>query len=385
MFSRSIPDYDVVIVGARVAGAATALNLARGGARVLVVDRDPAGSDTLSTHALMRAGVALLDRWGVLPALVAAGTPPIRETIFDYGTESVTVDIQPRGGAEGLFAPRRALLDGVLIDAAAAAGATVLHGVRCEGVLRDGAGCVTGIEIRRARGLTEKIRAGLVIGADGRNSTVARHVGAEIHRAGRNRSATVYGYFDAPPQAGYRWIFRPGLEAGAIPTNDGQCCIFASVAPDRFRETFGADPLGGMRAILARSDAQLADIVAAGPAERLHRFGGVTGHFRHASGLGWALVGDAGYFKDPCTAHGITDALRDAEILSRAILSDRPGALADYERTRDLLSGDLFEVTDRIAGLDWTIPELQKLHARLNRAMKAEQAYLDADEAALAA
>src|SRR5262245_40099841 len=82
--------FDVVIVGARCAGAATALLLARAGARVLVVDRARQDSDTTSTHALMRGGVLQLHRWGVLPAIVEAGTPAIRSTTFSYRDQDVT-------------------------------------------------------------------------------------------------------------------------------------------------------------------------------------------------------------------------------------------------------------------------------------------------------
>ena len=120
--------YDTVVVGARVAGAATALLLARAGLRVLVVERSRRGSDTLSTHALMRAGVMQLHRWGVLPRLLAAGTPPIRRTTFHYGSEPVVVDIKDRDGVDALFAPRRTLLDVVLAEAAVESGAQVMYG-----------------------------------------------------------------------------------------------------------------------------------------------------------------------------------------------------------------------------------------------------------------
>ncbi len=111
--------YDAVIVGARCAGAATALLLARAGARVLVVDKGAYGTDTLSTHALMRGAVLQLARWGVLPPIVSAGTPPIRSTTFSYVEEDVTVAIEPRYGVDALYAPRRTLLDRSLVDAAA--------------------------------------------------------------------------------------------------------------------------------------------------------------------------------------------------------------------------------------------------------------------------
>src|SRR5215475_9957929 len=137
--------FDVVIIGARCAGAATALLLARAGARVLVVDRALQGSDTTSTHALMRGGILQLHRWGVLPAIVAAGTPPVHSTTFSYSTQEVTVAIEPRYGVDALYAPRRRVLDRVLVDAAVASGAEVEYGVKVEDLIRDDAGRVCGV------------------------------------------------------------------------------------------------------------------------------------------------------------------------------------------------------------------------------------------------
>ena len=136
--------YDVIVVGARPAGAATALMLARAGARVLLVDRDAPGTDTLSTHALMRGGVMQLRKWGLADRLAAAGTPAVRRTTFYYGREAVAIDIKAQHGVAALMAPRRTLLDPMLAAAAAVAGAELRYGVAFEDVLRDDAGRVTG-------------------------------------------------------------------------------------------------------------------------------------------------------------------------------------------------------------------------------------------------
>ena len=104
---------------------------------------------------------------------------------------------------------------------------------------------------------------------------------------------------------------------------------------------------------------------------------------RQPFGRGWALVGDAGYFKDPSTAHGITDALRDAELLARAVIAGTDAALADYAATRDALSQPLFAATDAMAGLDWNFPEAMALHRDLSRAMKLEQDWLAANRRGL--
>ena len=376
--SRSKTDYDVIVVGARPAGAATALNLARGGAKVLMVDRALAGRDTLSTHAIMRLGVNLLDRWGVLPRLVVEGTPVIRRTVFRYGAERVEIAIKPQGQVEGLLAPRRHLLDRVLAEAACEAGAEWAAGVTLEGMVRHGETRVGGAVLRDDRGRRFEVSADMVVGADGRNSTVAKLVGSESYETSRNATASLYGYFDSPADDAFNWIFMPGFTGGIIPTNSGQVCAFISVPPDRLRDAFRDDALAGLIGHFARFDRDLAErLRTTGPAEKLRRFAGAPGHLRQSYGPGWALVGDAGYFKDPATAHGITDALRDGEALARAILSDRPGSPALYQENRDRLSRDLFTVTDRIASLDWSMPEIKGLHAELAAAMKAEVREID--------
>src|SRR5262249_28618223 len=137
--------YDVIVVGARCAGAATAMLLARWGARVLVVDRAPAGSDTLSTHMLMRGGMVLLERWGLAGEVLRGGAPPVRWTTFHYGEARVDVPIKPRHGVDFLLGPRRTLLDPILVSAAERAGAEVRHGVKVRGLIAGPDGRVRGV------------------------------------------------------------------------------------------------------------------------------------------------------------------------------------------------------------------------------------------------
>jgi len=175
MSTGNIQHYDVIIAGARCAGAATALLLARQGARVLVLDKSRYGTDTLSTHALMRGAVLQLHRWGLLPAVAGAGTPAVRSTTFHLTDAVTTIPIKPKHGVEALYAPRRAILDAILADAARSAGADVRFGASLTGLRRDRAGRVTGITGRVGAARLEA-SADLVIGADGRRSTVARAV-----------------------------------------------------------------------------------------------------------------------------------------------------------------------------------------------------------------
>ncbi|MEM8606417.1 MAG: NAD(P)/FAD-dependent oxidoreductase [Myxococcota bacterium] len=370
--------YDVVIVGARVAGASTALRLAQAGLRVLVVDKGRYGSDTLSTHALMRPAVLLLHRWGVLDALVAAGTPSVRKTTFWYSddvSQSVAeVDIKSRHGVDALFAPRRYVLDAALVDAARAAGAEFRFSTRLVELLRDEAGRITGVELEDSARTESRVEADLVIGADGRNSHVARLVGAAKYATGRYASATAYGYFRDLPIDGYRWYYRPGTGAGALPTNGGETLVFVAVERNRLSSSPGA-----LREAFAASIRASAPDIGRGLEEatlsgKMWLFPGMEGFLRQPWGEGWALVGDAGYMSDPITAHGITNALRDAEILSRTIIEGRH--LGSYQLTRDDLSNAFFEVSDRVASYDWDIPTVQQYHRIMSREMGREETML---------
>lgn len=380
-----MPAYDVIVVGARAAGASTALQLARRGHRVLVLERAPRGSDTLSTHALMRTGVLLLDRWGLLDRVTAAGTPPVHRVTFRYGDEPVPIDLD-----QPLYAPRRTVLDPILGDAAAEAGADVRYGVRVDGLLRDGTGRVTGIRASSPDGPLEAV-ATVTVGADGLRSLVAREVAAPVTRSGTASGAFVYGYWNGIETDGIEYLFGDGISAGFIPTNHGQTCIYVSTSSQRFLTELRFDLDGAFDRVIAEAPARVRDLVAPGTrASRLRGFPGVPGRFHRPFGPGWALVGDAGYFKDPQTAHGITDALRDGELLARAIDEGLTGrrdlgeALAGYERTRDDLSVPLFAAAEGIAGHGWSLDELPPLHIAMSKAMQRETAHMDALTAPLA-
>lgn len=365
--------YDVVIAGARVAGASTALLLARAGMSVLVVDPLPRGRDTLSTHALMRGAVMQLHRWGVLDAVRAQGTPAITHTTFDYGPDQrVTIPIKSRDGVDALYAPRRTVLDPILASAAGEAGAQLAYGYALADLMRDETGRVCGAWIQSRDGVCRKVRAGLVIGADGMRSKVARLVKAPVVCSARHATASIYGYWDGMDSSEYIWSFRPRSSMGVIPTNDGQACVFASVPPEVFKSLGGNGLKSCYRQTIRTINPKLADQLAAtGASPRLRGFAGVPGFMRQSAGPGWALVGDAGYFKDPLTAHGITDALRDAELLARALCSGGDQALSDYQALRHSVGHGLMEVTDRIASLEWDLDEVQDLHRRLAREMNA--------------
>jgi flavin-dependent dehydrogenase len=365
--------FDAVVVGARVAGAATALLLVRAGLRVLVVERSRRGSDTLSTHALMRAGVMQLHRWGVLPRLLAAGTPPIRRTTFHYSSEPVVVDIKDRDGVDALFAPRRTLLDVVLADAAVESGAQVLYGTTVREILRGSTGRVQGVLLTDEAGRQHRVEADIVIGADGARSTVAGAVDAQVLVEGKSPGSYIYAYWEGLELDGTHWYYAPGVAAGAIPTNEGLSCVFVGMPPGRYRAQ-PAVPLDALFQQIA-SECHPGLARALGGARRVGKyfpFAGRAGFLRQPWGDGWALVGDAGCFKDPITAHGITDALRDAELLARAVIRGTTGALADYQAARDSFAVEFLELSDRIASFDWDLDSVGVLHHQLSRLMARE-------------
>jgi menaquinone-9 beta-reductase len=368
------PVYDAVIVGARCAGAATALLLARSGLRVLAVDRGRYGTDTLSTHALMRGGVLQLHRWGVLDRVKAAGTPAVRKTSFYYGDEVIDLPIKSRDGVDALYAPRRTVLDSLIVDAAAAAGVTVAHGVRLSGVTRSEEGRVIGATLQDLEGGEARVGTGLLIGADGMRSSVAPLVGSEPYRVGRHAAGVVYAYAAGLDVEGYRWYYRPGVSVGVIPTNNGETCVFAAMPAQRFRSEIRFDVEAGYRRVLAECAPELAAEMTSASVGRCRGFPGQSGFFRRSWGPGWALVGDAAYFKDPITAHGLTDALRDAELLARAVVRGTDAAMAGYEAARDDLALGLFEVTDEIASFQWTLDAVKSKHRRLSDEMSREVA-----------
>jgi 2-polyprenyl-6-methoxyphenol hydroxylase-like FAD-dependent oxidoreductase len=363
---------DAVIVGARCAGAATALLLARAGVRVLLVDKGAYGSDTTSTHALMRGAVLQLHRWGVLPTIVAAGTPPVHSTTFSYREQDITVPIEPKFGVSALYAPRRALLDRTLVDAAANSGAEISYGVHFDDVIVDEGGRVRGITAI-AGGSRYHIEADIIIGADGRHSTVAQRVRAARVVEGRHAAGVLYSYWAHLPVDGYYWKFQKGASIGAIPTNGGATCVFAAVPEGRLRAESRGDTATAYRRLIREVSAGFdARLDEASRVEPVRGFGGQVGFIRRGTGPGWALVGDAGYFKDPLTAHGITDALRDAELLARAIVQGTDTALEDYEATRHDLSRRLFDITDDIASFGWSDGEMQVLHRAFSTEMSRE-------------
>lgn len=370
-------DYDVIVVGARVAGASTAMLLARCGHRVLLVDRATMPSDTLSTHALLRTGVLQLTRWGLIDRVIAAGTPPVRDITLGFGEERIPFEVRPDYGIDTFYAPRRHILDAMLVEAAVADGVEFRGGVRMIGLLRDDDGRVSGAEIADGAN-QERVSARMVIGADGHQSRVASLVDAVDLDSHPATNSVHYAYFDGVEASGFRFFFAPGVNAGLIPTNEGQTLVFAA-RPRALFGRFQSDPDGELMRLLRMAGNDLAEVVGRGERASGYRgTRGLTGHIRQAWGAGWALVGDAGYTKDPISAHGISDALRDAELCARAV----DAALADpveervamrrYQSRRDSLSMTMYEESRALASYRWDPSEASIRMRRISESVREE-------------
>jgi flavin-dependent dehydrogenase len=377
MTASTASNYDAVIVGARVAGASTALLLARSGLRVLVLDRAEPGTDTLSTHALTRGGVMLLHQWDVLDELIRLGTPPVCRTTFHYGHESFGIDIEPKDGVDALLAPRRTVLDPVLAAAAQEAGADVRYGCRATSLIVGDTGRMNGVAFTDAAGNEQVAHGSIIIGADGSRSLVAREAGARTVWTGTHAGAMLYGHFPDPGVDGYHWFYNVDATAGIIPTNDGRVCAWVGTPSKRFMADFRGDPGQAFTVLLGES---APDYVGALPVDqvetRLFGYSGQVGYLRDPCGPGWALVGDAGYFKDPLTAHGVTDALRDSQCLASAIIdspTDDAIMCRRYREQRELASTAFADVTDRIASYSWDLDEIKAL-VREEGVLLAEEA-----------
>ncbi|HTU05225.1 MAG TPA: NAD(P)/FAD-dependent oxidoreductase [Trebonia sp.] len=338
---------DVVVVGARCAGAPIAMLLARAGLSVRLVERSARLGDVVSGHLIKPPGVARLRRWTVLDAVLATGCPRLDDRTLWLGGEPHRAPAPEP--AAGPIAPRRTVLDPILLTAAADAGADVEMGVSADGLLRDG-GRVTGVTTSAGQR-----RARLVIGADGRNSRIARLAGAETYHDHPPVTFAYYTYWRGCPVAGVHAWLEPGRFFGIFPVGGGLALAFVQ-APRGEYQAFRRDPLMTYVREL-RSRPGLADLLGeAVMAERLRGTAALPTFFRRSSGPGWVLAGDAGHHKDPVIARGIADAFRDADLLTSAIVDhwngDLDAALAEYERQRDRCAIPLSDANLAIARLD---------------------------------
>jgi len=341
--------YDAIVVGARCAGSPTAMLLARRGLRVLLVDRASFPSDTISTHYVPQAGVAYLRDWGLLPRLAATTAPRIVDFLSDWGDYELVGRPPPVDGIVGGYAPRRTTLDTLLVDAAVEAGAELRERWPVAELVWAG-GRVVGV---RGPGGAEE-RARIVVGADGKHSLVARAAGAEVYRMVRARAFQYYSYWSGVSR-GVLEAYRRGRRGFFVfPTDDGLACVITA-APIHEFAAVRRSPAAEYRRRLGMVESLADRLVGGRQEERLFGTADLDNFYRVPWGPGWALVGDAGYHKDPQTGQGIRDAFRDAQALASAIAVGLGGArslddaLAAYHRARDAATDEIFEHTCRVA------------------------------------
>ncbi|MGH2631939.1 MAG: NAD(P)/FAD-dependent oxidoreductase [Tepidiformaceae bacterium] len=355
--------YDVIVVGARCAGSPLAMLLAKKGYSVLAVDRATFPSDTMSTHLIVPDGVVRLMAWGLFDAVRASGCPyPISTTMTLGGT---ALPVAAASDAVTSICPRRYVLDTILVDAARDAGTEVREGFFFEGVLQDG-GFVTGIRGRSRDGQSIEERARIVVGADGRHSPVAKAVGADEYNAVAGHTCGYYSYFRGVECTGTEAYVGDGQAMFLFPTNDGLTCIGMERPIGEFA-AFRADIEGTMRAGWARVPGVAERIL---PGERVEKFIGsadLSGFYRKPYGPGWALAGDAGYYRDPVFGQGINDAFRDADMLSEAIDSGFSGrqpldeALDAFEQDRNAATNMMYQLTNLLCSTLNPPPELAQM------------------------
>ncbi|MGH2839485.1 MAG: NAD(P)/FAD-dependent oxidoreductase [Solirubrobacteraceae bacterium] len=369
--------YDAIVVGARCAGSPTAMLLARRGYRVLLVDKATFPSDTMSTHIIHPPGVAALERWGLLERLDATGCPSFDRYSMDFGPLTIAGSLRPADGIGRSRCPRRIVLDKLLADAAVEAGAELREGFIVDEILAED-GRVTGIRGHARGGASVTERARIVIGADGRHSLLAKTVDAPRYNEQPPLQAGYYAYWSGVPVDGFEIFSREYRGFAAAPTHDGLTMVVGGVPQAEFG-SFKKDVESNFMAMLDLAP-EFGERVRAGTREE--RFVGTAdlpNFFRKPYGDGWALVGDAGYHKDPITAQGISDAFRDAEALAEGIdatFTERIEfgvALAAYQRARDEHVLPIYGFTLDFATLEPPPAEMQQLFG----AMRGNQDAMD--------
>ncbi|WP_309234335.1 NAD(P)/FAD-dependent oxidoreductase [Streptomyces lunaelactis] len=320
------------MVGARVAGAPAAMLLARAGYRVLMLERARFPKDTLSTLYIHQPGVAQLNRWGVLPDVVSTGAPAldkVRYTIDDFRLEGCS---WPADGISAAYAPRRHLLDSILVNAAVDAGVEFRDNCSVNDLVFED-DRVVGVRTGSVRGGGGDVeRARLVIGADGMRSTVAAKLQAPLVVEDPAFTCAYYSYWSDLP-AEFRLFEAPGNWVGTVPTNDGATLVAGYFPQSEFGNIRG-DALNALLDCVARTAPEVREQMAGGrQLERVHGTGDQRNFFRQAAGPGWALIGDAGHHKDSITARGITDGFFQSQLLVDCI----GDGLQDPERLQSAL------------------------------------------------
>jgi 2-polyprenyl-6-methoxyphenol hydroxylase-like FAD-dependent oxidoreductase len=350
--------------------------LARKGYRVLLVDRARFPSDTVSTHFIHNPGMAALERWGLRDQLAGTGSPPIRTYTFDFGPFTIAGTPRPSDGIDEAYCPRRTVLDTMLVHAAADAGVEVREGFTVDEILIDD-GTVVGVRGKEAGGSAVTEHATIVIGADGRSSSLAKAVRPEQYNEKPAVGPAFYSYWSGVGSSGFEVAIRDRCGMAAFPTHDDLTLVIVGLPDAEF--SAARNDVEGTFLRTVDLVPGLAERVRSGTREeRFHAASDLAGYFRKPYGPGWALVGDAGYHLHPITAQGITDAFLDAERLTDALDTVFSGrapfddAMAAYQAARDEHVMPMYEMTFDLAQVDQPPPpETQQLLAAVARDQQA--------------
>lgn len=370
--------YDAIVIGARVAGAPTAMLLARLGYKVLMLDKSPFPSDIMSTHFIHRPGIAKLHLWGLLDEVVATNCPPIETVDFRVNGQPM-VGPPPPPGSLPAYCPRRKVLDPILANAAVKAGVEFRERFSVKELLFDD-GKVVGIRGAQQGDAEVLEQAHIVIGADGQHSLVARTVDAPEYNTRPSMSFGYYNYWSnvEKPSAEIHFTDMGGVIS--FPTNDKQVCI-AVGGPTEMFEEFRQDIEGNYAKIIGYVPELEARMRHATAQERYIGTNDQRNFFRKPFGPGWALVGDAGYHRDFVTGLGITDAFRDAELLAKALHEGFSGqrmleeALTEYETVRNEIAEPLYDLTMQlVSGEPPAMEQFVGFAVSMQRMMPTEEA-----------
>jgi flavin-dependent dehydrogenase len=340
--------HDVIVVGARCAGAPLAMLLARDGLKVLLVDRVRFPSDIPHGHYIHRHGPRRLRSWGLLDR-VAAHTPAVANMLLDLGDFPLVARNLIEDGMAWGYGPRRSTLDKILVDAAVEAGVEFRDGVNVVEYLFSN-GRLTGFRGRDRAGTEFEERATITVGADGRHSQLARAVDASISHHVPTVLCYYFGYWSETETEDFELYLR-SQERRVIfsfKTEGGLFAVFVGAPIEELRD-FKRDIEGAFMHTLDLVPGFAARIRAGRREERFYGASDLPNFYRKPYGPGWALVGDAGLHKDPFLALGICDAFRDVELLAAAIGDGLAGrralddALADFESKRNAASAADFD------------------------------------------
>jgi 2-polyprenyl-6-methoxyphenol hydroxylase-like FAD-dependent oxidoreductase len=374
--------YDAIVVGARCAGSPTAMLLARQGYRVLLVDKARFPSDTMSGHFIHASGIIRLKRWGLLDRLQATGCPAISSFRVDAGPFVLEGQPLALDGVAEMYGPRRTVIDALLVDAAVEAGVELRQGFTVHEIIEED-GRVAGIRGRSSGGATVTERARIVIGADGRHSLVARAVQAPAYNTMPVFTCMYYSYWQGVEIDRLEVWSGPDSMVLAFPTHDNLALVLAAWPAAAFK-TVRSDIEGHFLRAVERAPELAARVNGAPRAERFVGTVDLPNFFRKPFGPGWALVGDAGYHKDPWLAQGMADAFRDAELLAGAVDAGLAGraeldtALADYESQRNAAAMPGYEHNCQRASFAPPRPEALQFMQAVSRSKAESDRYVSA-------